>query len=256
MSTQHEAVVNGDDFDMSALDDLLADLAGDEIVEDDDILGEEEVIAAAVEEDIAKVVENIAAEEELIAEYEQQVSPEMLESAAKPTPPVEKTDESSAAKVSKRVAKAGKTAGERIATTLPTAKLAEFAVLDTTDVHTSEEAAVEALQATVGTMAKYVSDKAVNLFAFLNGNSPLTEVTRRAVKVLERDGNFTGGAEGNLYGNLLTKPYSPGTAASQSNQIFQLFTDLKIVKRDGRSAMSLNPNSALWPRIKDKMDDK
>ena len=82
--------------------------------------------------------------------------------------------------------------------------------------------------------------------------SALNEVLLRSFSVLFKDGELTSGNKGNLQTNLLSKPYSPGTAASQANQMFMLFPILGITHRE-KGRMVINPDSAIVDVMKLKM---
>jgi hypothetical protein len=75
----------------------------------------------------------------------------------------------------------------------------------------------------------------------------------RAFKVLAHDGLLTSGIEGNLQKNYLSRPYAPGTASAQANQIFQLFPALKLTIRD-KGRMVPNPDSVLLTTILTKLE--
>jgi len=96
-------------------------------------------------------------------------------------------------------------------------------------------------------IADKVKDKAIMLFTWLKsekGADSLNEVMKRAFEVLKKDGELTSGKNGNLQSNLLAKPYSPGTAASQANQMFMLFPLLGITQRE-KGKMVANPDSTV-----------
>lgn len=96
-------------------------------------------------------------------------------------------------------------------------------------------------------IADKVKDKAIMLFTWLKSDksaSDLNEVMKRAFEVLKKDGELTSGKNGNLQSNLLAKPYSAGTAASQANQMFMLFPLLGITQRE-KGKMVANPDSAV-----------
>lgn len=96
-------------------------------------------------------------------------------------------------------------------------------------------------------IADKVREKAVMLLTFIasgKDTSSLNEVLKRSFEVLFRDGELTSGNKGNLQQNLLSKPYSPGTAASQANQVFMLFPILGVTVRE-KGKMVVNPDSAI-----------
>ncbi len=100
------------------------------------------------------------------------------------------------------------------------------------------------LQTEEGYIADKVKDKALQLFGWMKYGGALNEVMRRAFTVLTKEGKLTSGNKGNLQTNLLAKPYSPGTAASQANQMFMLFPLLEITKRE-KGVMVANPDSLI-----------
>lgn len=113
-----------------------------------------------------------------------------------------------------------------------------------------------ALMNTKGGIADKVKDKAIMLMTWLNSTkdaSALNDVLRRAFTVLFAEGVLTSGKAGNLQENLLSKPYSLGTAASQSNQVFMLFPLLGIaVKEKGR--LVLSEDSAIAGLVRAKLE--
>lgn len=103
-------------------------------------------------------------------------------------------------------------------------------------------------------IADKVREKIIMLLTWLKAGAPdsLNEVLRRTFVVLHDKGELTSGDKGNLQLNLLTKPYSIGTARSQANQMFMALPELGItVKEKGK--MVANPNSALLPMIYAKL---
>ena len=104
-------------------------------------------------------------------------------------------------------------------------------------------------------IADKVKDKAIMLLTWIasgKDTSALNEVLLRSFSVLFKDGELTSGNKGNLQTNLLSKPYSPGTAASQANQMFMLFPILGITHRE-KGRMVINPDSAIVDVMKLKM---
>jgi hypothetical protein len=131
-------------------------------------------------------------------------------------------------------------------------KKSEFLVLEMDDALLDAEA-LQAKQdevlAEIDKLAIKVGEKAVMLFGWLTKGGSLNEVMRRTFAVLIKDGELTSGDKGNLQTDLLGKPYSLGTARSQSNQMFMLMPALKVtIKEKGR--MVLNPNSTIMMKAK------
>jgi hypothetical protein len=277
-----EAVVENDfvDMDLSFLDELIGEDEKELMVdfESADVLDEssdsneellfvvdelerEEAALANIETDedtLLSVINEIEADEELKQLYNTQ------ETTVVEVPKVTvvegnevtllKAEESAAlgvaAAVKKvRTAKADGTRAERIINQLG-ADAIDYTTL-TPDWSSKDEAAqLEEFSAIISSMAEYVGDKAVNLFSFLKTGGGLNTVTSRAFDVFIRDGQIVGGDQGNIVQNLLTKPYSIGTARSQGNQMIQLFTGLEIGKRTARGTVVVNPDSVILERVK------
>jgi hypothetical protein len=131
-------------------------------------------------------------------------------------------------------------------------KVSEFLVLEMADAEL-DEAALKAKQETVlaeiDTLAKKVSEKAVQLFGWMRNGGSLNEVMKRTFEVLAKEGELTSGEKGNLQQNLLAKPYSKGTAASQANQMFMLLPMLKVTRRE-KGRMIANPDSLILAKAK------
>jgi hypothetical protein len=85
----------------------------------------------------------------------------------------------------------------------------------------------------------------INMFmVWMVKGGTLNEVLKRAITVLHQDGQLTSGDKGNLQLNLLSKPYSVGTARSQANQMFMALPELQLTIKE-RGRMVPNPNSPL-----------
>ena len=93
-------------------------------------------------------------------------------------------------------------------------------------------------------IADKVKDKMSLFLLWLVKGGDLNEVLRRTLTVLHQCGELTSGDKGNLQLNLLTKPYSLGTARSQANQMFQALPELGLAIKD-KGRMVPNPNSVL-----------
>ena len=95
-------------------------------------------------------------------------------------------------------------------------------------------------------IADKVREKMQMFMLWLTKGGNLNEVLKRTLTVLHSQGELTSGDKGNLQLNLLSKPYSVGTARSQANQMFMAFPELGLtIKEKGR--MVANPDSALLP---------
>jgi hypothetical protein len=131
-------------------------------------------------------------------------------------------------------------------------KASEFLVLELADAELDEaalKAKQDAVLAEIDGLAKKVSEKAVQLFGWLKNGGSLNEVMKRTFEVLAKDGEITSGEKGNLQQNLLAKPYSKGTAASQANQMFMLLPMLRVTKRE-KGRMIANPDSLILAKAK------
>lgn len=133
-------------------------------------------------------------------------------------------------------------------------KAGDYLLLEITDAELSaEDLAVKQAEMMKGfdaTSQIKVREKMVQLFGYMRNGGKLNEVMRRAFAVLIAEGQLTSGDKGNLHLNLLTKPYSAGTARAQSGQIFSLFPALKIVVKSERGIYVANPNSMILETMK------
>jgi len=103
------------------------------------------------------------------------------------------------------------------------------------------------------TTQKKVAEKIVQLFTWLKNGGELNVVMHRTFGVLLKDGYITTKKAGNLYSNLLAKPYSPGTASAQSGQMMQMLPMLKITMKDEQGRLVPNPNSLILMKIKSEL---
>ena len=92
---------------------------------------------------------------------------------------------------------------------------------------------------------KKVQEKAVMLFTWVKNGGKLNEVMARTMKVLARDGYITTGDKGNLHAELLSKPYSVGTARAQSGQMVTMLPMLHIAEKQQRGKLVANPHSMI-----------
>lgn len=102
---------------------------------------------------------------------------------------------------------------------------------------------------TVSTQKK-VAQKIVSLFTWLNTGGELNTVMHRTFKLLLTDGYISRGKAGNLYADLLKKPYSPGTASAQSGQMYKMLPQLRIAFLDERGRFIPNPESLILIKVK------
>ena len=100
------------------------------------------------------------------------------------------------------------------------------------------------------TVQKKVAEKVVILFTMFKQKKAWNEVMFRTFKLLLTDGYIQSGDKGNLVQNLLSKPYSQGTARAQAGQMMQLLPLLKIAKEVGKGRLEINEDSTIIARLK------
>lgn len=97
---------------------------------------------------------------------------------------------------------------------------------------------------------KKVAEKVVMLFSYLKNGGNLNEVLRRTLTVLAKDGYVQMGKTGNLFADLLSKPYSVGTANAQGGQMMQMLPLLRIALPDAQKGrLVINPDSVIFMRM-------
>ena len=106
-------------------------------------------------------------------------------------------------------------------------------------------------QSADGSTQKKVAEKVVLLFSYLKTGGKLNEVLNRTFRVLVRDGYVQMGKQGNLFADLLAKPYSVGTANAQGGQMMQMLPLLKIALPDAsnKGRLVVNPDSVILMRM-------
>ena len=252
--------------------DLAADLGLDDLAAELGLTGEEpdaEPVAAAANVD-ATDIEQAArdadmqdAKQELYNEQESDATPD---AALAPLP---NADDVAAEPKKKREAKKKEPKEPRPTSVthkpgdLMMAKLGEnardFLVFDMSDVELDADALTAKQDAFVERMndpnaiADKVREKAVMLLTWMKTGGKMNEVMRRAFTVLVNDGQLTSGDKGNLQQNLLAKPYSLGTARSQANQMFMLFPELGITKKE-KGRMVPNENSTILMKVRGALE--
>jgi hypothetical protein len=262
MQNQNQVVVEPIDTilddDLSFLDDLDEIEVEDEVEEEDYDTSLVTVLDDSSEELLASAIEAVETEEEMEQVYAEQV----VEVVEKPTvvagsleDEMKEAEEEAAPVEAAPKKERPKKVGTRYDRIVLNAG-ADFIDLTTLTPDWAGKAEAEHKEdfaKIIEDMAEYVGDKAVNLMSFLRTGSGLNEVTRRGFEVFLRDEQLVGGDRGNIVTNLLSKPYSLGTARSQSNQLLQLFTDLEIGKRTARGVVVANPESIILERVKKLM---
>lgn len=238
----------------SELEAIFAELGGDDIIEIPDVAKkhptELELLAAVGD----------ATHEEALKEVYAEQSDGLEEVAAADLPAAESTEVEAKPKKEK-AAKAPKeprlTYVISKKSEIVTARTAGYElVLEGADAALSEEdraAKMKEFIASIDAMPKKVGEKAVQFLSdiqkYTGAGDIKNEVIRRAVQLLIKDGELTSGDKGNLQTDLLAKPYSIGTARSQSAQMFALLPALKMTVRD-KGRMVANPDSILLMMLK------
>lgn len=126
--------------------------------------------------------------------------------------------------------------------------LGEYSVLTLADAVNEDEltAKMEETMVIIRGMSSKAQNWAVKLVEYLAGKkSSMSEVTLRIFKLLEKDGFITTGATGNLYLDLISKPYSPGAARAMGGNNLAALSGLKIIIADGKGRWVTNPDSLL-----------
>jgi hypothetical protein len=126
--------------------------------------------------------------------------------------------------------------------------LGEYSVLTLADAVNEDELAakMEETMVIIRGMSGKAQNWAVKLVEYLAGKkSSMSEVTLRIFKLLEKDGFVATGATGNLYLDLISKPYSPGAARAMGGNNLAALSGLKIITSVGKGRFVLNPDSLL-----------
>lgn len=137
------------------------------------------------------------------------------------------------------------------------ASLGEYMVLTAADAMVEDEAA---LQATMDATLQIIRDmnskeknRASGFIEFLSGKkAKLNNVLERVLSVLERDGYVQTGNEGNVFKDLLSRPYSPASARAMGGNTIGVFRELKvIIPNEGvKGRYIANPDSLLLAKAK------
>ena len=238
--------------DSAVLDAMLAGLDIDEVIEENH---SEDVIEAAVA-DIEKVeaVQALYKDAEADAPVAEADTPQDV--AEKPV----KAKKAKAVKAPKepkapRVTSVTHLPGDRLVALLGDKSFLAFSMsADAASQEVRTDSFITAMN-TKGAIADKVKEKAIMLMTWIKSGkdvSALNDVMKRAFTVLLADGELTSGKGGNLQTNLLSKPYSAGTSASQANQMFMLFPLLGITQRE-KGKMVANPDSAILAIMKGRI---
>lgn len=129
------------------------------------------------------------------------------------------------------------------------AGLAEYSVLTLADAGVTDaelSVVMENTMVIIRGMSGKAQNWAVKLIENLSGKkSSMSEVTARIFKLLRQDGFVTTGNTGNMYLNLLEKPYSPGAARAMGGNNLAMMLALRIIEADGKGRFVPNHDSLL-----------
>lgn len=129
------------------------------------------------------------------------------------------------------------------------ADLPGYSVLTLADAGVTEgdlSAVTEATMVIIRAMSGKAQNWAVKLVEALSGKkASMSEVTARIFKLLQKDGFITTGATGNLYLDLIAKPYSPGAARAMGGNNLAMMMALRILDADGKGRFVPNEDSLL-----------
>lgn len=133
------------------------------------------------------------------------------------------------------------------------AGLSEYSVLTLADAGVTDEELVAKMEETMGVikaMNKKKQTRAVVLIEYLAGKkATLNEVIARAARLLLSQGYLTTGNDGNLFKDLIARPYSPGAARAMGGNTISMMADLKLVTQDGKGKYVANPESLLLMKL-------
>lgn len=135
------------------------------------------------------------------------------------------------------------------------ASLGDYMVLTTADALVDDEAALKVtMDATlqiIRDMNSKEKNRASGFIEFLSGKkAKLNNVLERVLGVLERDGFLQTGNDGNVFKNLLERPYSPASARAMGGNTVSMFADLKVILAEGKGRFVANPDSLLLAKAK------
>lgn len=235
-------------------DALLSSLLGDEIIEEAHDTDDVEAAVAELKTEAAHAV---------YAEQDAEVQAAEVPEADKPSTDADAPVKAKKAKKAKepkepkapRITSITHKPGDRLVALLGGKEWLQFNKSD--DTVAAEKRAEDFIIAMNDrdAIADKVKDKAIMLMTWIasgKDTSALNEVLLRTFQVLFKDGELTSGKNGNLQTNLLGKPYSPGTAASQANQMFMLLPILGVTKRE-KGRMIVDDESSIVEVMKMKL---
>lgn len=235
----HAETIEGDD---AALNALIAELNGDEVVETP--------VAAAAAIDDATLEAAVSGAEAVEAAMSVATPEGVVEGSAAPTGTAGDVTAAAepAAKKERAKRKFYTDKTERLRDKLGTG-LAEYSVLTMADAGVSDEELTKVMDSTMAiikSMNKKEQNWAVKFIEYLAGKkSAMSEPTARILSVLKRDGFLTTGNDGNVFKDLVSKPYSAGAARAMGGNNIGMLRDLKVIVQDAKGKYVANPDSLL-----------
>ncbi|UIS24661.1 hypothetical protein S21ZY_099 [Pseudomonas phage ZY21] len=151
------------------------------------------------------------------------------------------------APATKRISTAGMAKSEALATALGD-KLDTLLMVDSNDLALPADEQFDkriALLEKIDGLPKKIGEKATNLFAHVSKGAQLSNYTRIAINFLLTNGEMT---SKQLKDTYLARPYSEGTASSQTTQLMNLLPALGIAKKEA-GKLVVNPTSTLFPLL-------
>lgn len=171
-----------------------------------------------------------------------------LDEASSPTPDnaVMPSEQKAKAKTA-RVSTIGMAKSVALAVTLGD-KLEEMLTIDASDLDLSDEdrftKRFELLEA-IDTLPIKIGEKVANLFSHIAKGAALSNYTAKAIEHLNKEGSITTKSLKDVY---LARPYTEGTASSQTTQMMKLLPILGIAVRSG-NMLVVNEKSLLLPLL-------
>ena len=127
--------------------------------------------------------------------------------------------------------------------------LAEYSVLTLADAGVTDTDLLAVMESTlviIRGMSGKSQNWAVKFIEFMAGKkAAMSEVTGRILKLLQKDGFVSTGNTGNMYLDLVSKPYSPGAARAMGGNNLAMLMHLKVIQPDGKGRYVANPESLL-----------
>lgn len=228
----------------SMLNDLIASLDAD-----DEIIAEPSMMAIAIDPAMLEAaVSGAEATEVSVAS----ASVTSLESGSAPSGDASDVKKTAAAvDKPKRVATPRKRytdKTERLKDKLGT-DLAEYSVLTLADAGVTDTDLLAVMESTlviIRGMSGKSQNWAVKFIEYMAGKkAAMSEVTGRILNLLQKDGFVSTGNTGNMYLDLVSKPYSPGAARAMGGNNLAMLMHLKVIQPDGKGRYIANPESLL-----------